>query len=113
MKQTFRFLYFPVLFLLLSMPVFADPPEDASDALRDKVLQFLEGPSGDMLDFYSEVADLDFIITIDRQLVVLNVNCGNRKLEEYIKSKLNYRYIRIKDIVKMKPYHIRITFLKG
>jgi hypothetical protein len=95
------------------MPVFAEPPEDASDVLREKVLQFLDRPSGDILNYSSEVADIDFIITIDRQLVVLDVDCGNRKLEEYIKSKLNYKHIRIKEIVKMKPYHIRITFLKG
>ena len=107
-----RFFLLTTCILFSASPILAGNPDKPGSELREKVVQFIDRPNRDILNYSAEYAEVEFMITARREIVVLGVACGNKKIEEYIKEKLNYRYVRVKDIVKHKPYLIGITFLR-
>lgn len=101
-----------ILFFLASSPAFANNPENPEEDLRSNILKFIDNPDADMLRYYAESAEIDFVVNMHYQLVVLSVDGVSDELSDYIKKKLNYKKIKVRKVQRLAPYHVKITFLK-
>lgn len=82
------------------------------EELRNSVLKLVQYPDNSLIKYYAEVTEVLFIVNMNREVVVLNIEGASEELESYIKGKLNYKRVNVRDVKKLTPYKIKITFLK-
>jgi len=86
-------------------------PESPDELLRTKITQLVRNPDLKLVPIHERDVTLEFIVTRDNKIVVLDVDTYNSVLEKYIKQKLNYHQISVKGIRKMTPYRIELAFV--
>ena len=53
--------------------------------------------------------NFDFLINKKGELVVLNIDCANQEICDYVKSRLNYKKIASESILKNKVYRMPLV----
>lgn len=87
-------------------------PMTINDVLRERIVNLLDRPDLSKIDGQKFHAEIEFMITRHKQIVVLAVYTNNAFLDEYIKEKLNYQRIGIREVRRMTPYMINVNFTK-
>ncbi|GAA5225294.1 hypothetical protein [Membranihabitans marinus] len=59
---------------------------------------------------FSQKVRISLFVTADRQMVVLKTDARKKKIDGFIKSRLNYKKIKIADIESDKIYTIKVDF---
>jgi len=109
---------FKFLVLTLSIVLFASSVTNAKardgltpdEKLRAKITKLIEKIHVDEISFEDRQAVLEFIVTRDNKIVVLNVQTNSVTLEKSIKRILNYHKIDILGVKKMTAYRIDVTY---
>ena len=99
-----------VLFTAISVDA-KNEPESPDKQLREKIVELIRKPDLKLVPIHERDVSLEFIITRDNKILVLDVDTFNPILEKYIKQKLNYRQISVKGTKKMLAYRIELTFV--
>ena len=106
----------PVGILLLSwqMTAFAhEGPDSITEALRTKVIRLIDQPDLSDLNGNTFKAEVEFMLTRHKEIIVLAVHTDNAYLDTYIKNKLNYNKINLRGIPTMKSFTLDVTFNKA
>ena len=113
MMKTIRFL--TITLVLATFTVFSadakNKPDSPEQLLRDKISELVRKPDLKLVPIHEREVTVEFIITHDNKVVVLDVDTYNAILEKYIKEKLNYQKISVKGVRKMMPYRIKLSFV--
>ncbi|MFI8377254.1 hypothetical protein [Leeuwenhoekiella sp. NPDC079379] len=89
-----------------------DPkPEAASAVLRNQIINLLGTPELDLQDELLE-STIQFIVTAQKTIVVLNVTTESAQLENYIKNRLNYKKTEI-EVTGNRMYYLPFKIKKG
>ena len=86
-------------------------PDSPDELLRDKITQLVRNPDLKLVPIHEREVTVEFIITRENKVLVLDVDTYNKVLEKYIKKKLNYQKIAVKGIKKLMPYRIELAFV--
>ena len=86
-------------------------PDGPDELLREKITQLVRKPDLKLVPIHEREVTVEFIITRENKIVVLDVDTYNDVLEKYIKKKLNYHQISVKGVRKMMPYRIELAFV--
>ena len=86
-------------------------PDSPDQLLRDKITQLVRKADLKLVPIHEREVTVEFVITRDNKIVVLDVDTYNDVLEKYIKEKLNYHQIAVKGTRKMMPYRIELSFV--
>jgi len=113
MKYLKPFLLTVICFgLFLAASYSNDDPKSINRLLKDKIVSLIDEPDISHLPGKKYHAEVEFIITRRNQVLVLEVYTNDMFFDEYIKSQLNYRTLKIRGVRKMMPYRLNITFLQ-
>ncbi len=103
---------FAVAFMLLALTSqysFSNSPDDPNADLRNAVTKLLLHPQLDTrLD---ESVRISFFVTADDKLVVLKTDARTKKLDEFIKGRMNYKEIKVKDLEINRIFHMKVRFM--
>jgi divalent metal cation (Fe/Co/Zn/Cd) transporter len=88
-------------------------PESVEDQLRDKITQLISRPDLKLVPLHERSVSVEFIVTRENKLVVLEIDTYNDVLEKYIKKKLNYKKVAVKGVQKMLTYRVDLSFVPG
>ena len=86
-------------------------PATPDEKLREKISALIGHPDLGDLDRTLRAAAVEFIITRDNKVVVLDVETKSELLDNHIKQKLNYQEVDIAGVRRMSTYTIEFTFL--
>lgn len=59
---------------------------------------------------FSQKVRISLFVTDDRQIVVLKTDARKKKIDDFIKSRLNYKKIKVSDIKSDVVYTIKVDF---
>ncbi|WP_128755225.1 hypothetical protein [Aquimarina sediminis] len=90
------------------------PEKDSNPQLRDQIAVLLEKPQIKLLEQEQQLrAKIEFTINTEGEIVVLNVDSKRQVIESYIKSRLNYKKIKVKaSDIKNRVYQISLKIEK-
>lgn len=98
-----------MLLALTSQYSFSNSPDDPNADLRNAVTKLLLHPQLDTrLD---ESVRISFFVTADDKLVVLKTDARTKKLDEFIKGRMNYKEIKVKDLEINRIFHMKVRFM--
>lgn len=106
MKNLLPILCIGLLFLT-SKPVSAHTP-DPNIKLSRVVKTLLLAPDV-KVDFHQKVR-ISFFVTTDKKLVVLKTDAQRKKMDNFIKLRLNYKKINIPEVESNRVYTIKVDF---
>lgn len=86
----------------------ANPKEDPNADLRQAVTKLLMKPTLHMT--LDEEVRISFFVTDDDQLVILKTDARTKSLDEFIKSRMNYQKINVKDLEVNRIFNIKVNF---
>ena len=82
--------------------------DDPNSDLRHYVTNLLTNPQFERsLD---EEVRISFFVTADEELVVLKTDARTNALDEFIKGRMNYKRIDIRDLEVNRIFHIKVHF---
>ncbi|MBY5958025.1 hypothetical protein KUV50_07785 [Membranicola marinus] len=84
------------------------PLEDPNAKLRSVVVKLLKNPT--LQTTLDQSVRISFFITTDDELVVLKTDARSNKLDEFIKERMNYHKINVKDLEVNRIIHIKVQF---
>lgn len=97
-----------LLIALTSQVSFSKSMEDPNADLRNAVTKLLLYP--ELNTSVEETVRISFFVTADDQLVVLKTDARTKKLDEYIKSRMNYHKIQVEDLEINRIFHLKVHF---
>ncbi|RXG21636.1 hypothetical protein [Leeuwenhoekiella aequorea] len=107
-----QILLFLAVFNFAAVSAAADPkPETTSGKLRTQIINLLGVPELELNEDLLE-STIQFMVTSKNTIVVLNVSTENPQLENYIKSRLNYKKAEI-EITGNRIFHLPYKIKKG
>lgn len=77
--------------------------------LRNQIVKLL----GSYENGFNAKADVTFLLNRNNQIVILSVNSKSKKVENFVKSKLNYRKIKEAKGQAMKIYKLPIKIVRA
>lgn len=80
------------------------------EKLRTEVLALMDIDHLQQNSLENETAIVKFMLTKNNEIIVLNVNTKSDYLDDYFKSKLNYKKVIIDGLDKTEIYTIKIRF---
>jgi len=86
-------------------------PDSPDRQLRDKITKLISKPDLKLVPIHERDVVLEFIITRENKIVVVNVDTYNQILDKYIKQKLNYRHVAVEGVKKMIIYRMELSFV--
>ena len=93
---------------------FATPQDltkkDPSEELRTKVTKLIGTPDLRTVPEYDRKASIKFIVTTENELLVINVDTKHDRIEDHVKSSINYKEFKVRGIQKMQPYQVDVSF---
>ncbi|RLD18044.1 MAG: hypothetical protein DRI69_11050 [Bacteroidetes bacterium] len=114
LKRT-RTLTLALAMVLVTIPAFStdskNKPDSPDELLREKITQLVRNPDLKLIPIHEREVTVEFFVTRENKIVVLDVGTFNKVLEKYIKQKLNYKKIAVKGVRKMMPYKIELAFV--
>ena len=100
-------LFFAALYiLLLSTALQANPIPEKTNQLRFEIANLIQNIDLGSAMGQEEVIHLNFTVNSKNEIIVLSTS--NEKLDSRIKSELNYKEIKTKDIVQNKVYTLPV-----
>ncbi|MCI2229218.1 hypothetical protein MC378_08570 [Polaribacter sp. MSW13] len=86
------------------------PVKKADLELRNKIVKLL----GDYESFLEKNTEtkVSFLINNKGEIVVLSVDSKEQVIENYVKTKLNYKKTALKNVARMKKFVLSIKFIK-
>ncbi|HLT93951.1 MAG TPA: hypothetical protein VKZ56_05285 [Membranihabitans sp.] len=97
-----------VLMTALVQSSFSKSIEDPKSDLRLAVTKLLINPTMDAS--FEEIVRISFFVTSDKQLVVLKTDARTKKLDQYIKNRMNYHTVDVEDLEINRIFHIKVHF---
>jgi len=88
-------------------PVLAEKP---NVELRSKIVKMIRYANLTGVPRNQRDATIDFLITNDDQVLVLNVDTFSPYLRDFIKDHLNYKSISVKGVKKLTTYSLDVKF---
>lgn len=83
-------------------------PEKISQKLRTEIITILGEKIN--LELQSDTsAEISFVVNNENELVVVNVDSDVREFQSFVKTKLNYKKINVKGVIKGEIYKIPVT----
>lgn len=82
--------------------------DDPHMDLRKAVTNLLKAPN--LNTSLDESVRISFFVTADEELVVLKTDARTKSLDEFIKSRLNYHTIKVKDLEFNRIFHLKVHF---
>ena len=79
-------------------------------SLRTEIIKLIDHPQQDVLQGQDLVANLRLMVNGDSELIVLDSGTDDPLLDNYIKSKLNYKKVEARDINYFKFYFVKMEF---
>ena len=77
-------------------------------ALAMEIKALLKNPKFKITDDIS--TEVTFVFNEDDEIVVLNVDTDNKELENFIKNRLNYKQLLLKEIKNNGTYKVPVRF---
>lgn len=111
MKHFKTFAMAILVVILSSQASFSTSLEDPNADLRNAVTKLLLNPHFD--DRLDETVRISFFVTADQQLVVLKTDARTERLDQYIKSRMNYHTIDVDDLEVNRVFHLKVHFQLG
>ena len=102
-----------ILFIAIfaSFTMRANTPETKySSQVRAKIVKLLENAPFQVSKDVN--AQIEFLITKKGEIIVTNVSSNNEFVEGYVKSKLNYKKVAVKDNFKPHFYKMPLKIVK-
>lgn len=82
--------------------------DDPNSELRISITKLLSKPNiGQSVD---EHVRISFFVTDDEKLVVLKTDARTKPLDKFIKDRINYQKINIKDLEVNRIFHMKVHF---
>jgi hypothetical protein len=104
-----------ILLLLTGvMTAFATPDQPQKERIenmRSQIFEHIDNPDLTNADFSEIEATLHFMINKESEIVVLYVDAQDEFVDQYLKTRLNYK--EIKNNVLRGPYSMKITIKKA
>ncbi len=82
--------------------------DDPHMDLRKAITKLLKAPN--LNTSLDESVRISFFVTADEELVVLKTDARTKSLDEFIKSRLNYHSINVKDLEFNRIFHLKVHF---
>ena len=87
------------------------PQKERIENMRSQIFEHIDNPDLTNTDISEVEATLHFMINKESEIVVLYVDANDEFVDQYLKTRLNYKVI--KNNVLRGPYSLKITFKKG
>jgi len=84
--------------------------EDPNSELRKQIIELL-GDFEDTINTKDVEAEVVFTLNKDSELVIVSVNSEYDQIEWFVKSRLNYKKIKLSSIDEGKIYHMPLTIV--
>ncbi len=81
---------------------------DPTISLRRYMVKLLRDP--DLKKSVDEKVRISFFVTADQELVVLKSDARTKSLDKFIKARLNYKKIDVKNLEVNRIFHIKVHF---
>ncbi len=100
------------------LPIFASamnlppqgPDKSPSEELRTKVTKLIGTPDFRSVPEFERSASIKFIVTTENELLVLDVDTKHSRIENHVKTSINYKDLEVDGVKKMQPYQIDVKF---
>lgn len=102
-----------LLAITLSTSVFANnskPVDAIKSELRTEIIKLLGNADFNLNNNLTTI--VEFTVNNKGEVIVLSVNTNNKKVDRFVKSKLNYRTITNKAVVKGSIYKMPLKLVK-
>lgn len=88
-------------------------PADSEQQLRNQIATLLKNPKI-VVENDSLKADIEFVLNNEGEIVVLSVNASDTTVENYVKSRLNYKKVDSTETssIEGRVYTITLKILK-
>lgn len=86
--------------------------DEVNNKLRTKIVTLL-GNCQNLLDAQAEKASVKILINRQGEIVVLSVDTKKERIASFIKSKLNYKEVTVKNLKYFTTYTIPLKFVKN
>ena len=87
---------------------FSYPVDTPTEKLRGVVFEMLKKHRFDTS--VDGKVRITFFMTPDEKMVVLKTDARNKKVDQFIKSRLNYKHHKVKGLEKNQIVHIKVHF---
>ena len=104
MKNLKVFIAAITLTLFTTSTAFAVTETTAKNNLRSEMVSLLGDQTSIELDTKTLKANVSFMVNEKNQIVILSVDSDNKRIDAYVKSKLNYKKVHASEITKGKIY---------
>jgi len=84
--------------------------EDPTSELREQIIELL-GDYNDTFNTKEVEAEVVFTLNKDSELVIVSVNSEYDQIEWFVKSRLNYKKVKLNSIDEGKIYHMPLTIV--
>ena len=78
--------------------------------LRAEIIKLIDQPEAEILQGQDLTANLRLMVNGENELIVLDTGTDDPLLDNYIKSKLNYKKVEAADINYFKFYFVKMEF---
>lgn len=99
-----------VLFTGSLMANGVEPVKNAKAEMRSEIVKMIDAPKLEKED--QGVAQIQFLVTSDNEIVILTVDASNSFIDTYVKSKLNYKKLKTDGIKPNSKFNLKLTFQK-
>ena len=79
-------------------------------SLRAEIIDLIDQPDVSVLNGKTEIANLRLMVNNDSELIVIDTGTSNKKLDVYLKAKLNYQKIDASQIQHLNFYFVKVEF---
>lgn len=87
-------------------------PEKSKEILRSKIVSLIGKTVPVEITDKSMSAEVSFVLSDNNELVVLSVKADHNAVDKFVKSKLNYKKVRVAGIKKGEVYRMPLKIKK-
>jgi hypothetical protein len=98
--------------LLSATMVHADNVEKPQGIFKDQIIRLISDPTDGLFQQNEEeMAVIEFIINLDSEVVLLNVDTDNRNVKEYIEKRMAYKKVAEETYHQDVVYELKVNFI--
>ncbi len=106
--KTPKILFLSFYFLTMSFLSFGNDTKPQTLQLENQIKSLLLSNTDALAEFGSETVKLNFLINSKSEIIILSTN--NSKMDDFVKSVLNYKKVSIGDLEYEKIYTLPLVF---
>ena len=84
---------------------------DVKKQLHDQIVKIL-GKTTDVISTNEAKAEIIFTLNSKSEIVIISVNSENENIDSYVKSKLNYKKVKVNALIQGDIYKLPLTIKK-